>query len=72
MLETESKFGLELNFKKCQLMKRKINFLDHVIENGTIKLSSEKTVAIKKFKPTKFFSRIYVSSTKFPLVNIIF
>lgn len=53
VLETASKFGLELNLKKCQFMKRKINFLGHIIENGTIRPSAEKTEAVQKFPEPK-------------------
>lgn len=53
VLETASKFGLELNLKKCQFMKRKIDFLGHIIENGTIRPSVEKTMAVRKFPEPK-------------------
>ncbi|GFX94666.1 hypothetical protein TNCV_3088951 [Trichonephila clavipes] len=49
VLEVASKYGLEMNFKKCQFLRRKVEFLGHVIENGTIRPSIAKTIAVKKF-----------------------
>ena len=53
VLETASKFGLELNLKKCQFLKSKIDFLGHVIENGSICPSVEKTLAVQNFPEPK-------------------
>ncbi|GFT68544.1 retrovirus-related Pol polyprotein from transposon 17.6 [Trichonephila clavipes] len=36
VLEVASKYGLEIQFKKCQFLKRKVEFLGHIVENGTI------------------------------------
>ncbi|GFS93568.1 retrovirus-related Pol polyprotein from transposon 17.6 [Trichonephila clavipes] len=49
ILEVASKYGLEMKFKECQFLRRKVEFLGHVVENGTIRPSIEKTIAIKKF-----------------------
>ncbi|GFW55072.1 retrovirus-related Pol polyprotein from transposon 17.6 [Trichonephila clavipes] len=49
VLEVASKYGLEMKFKECQFLRRKVEFLGHVVENGTIRPSIEKTIAIKKF-----------------------
>ncbi|GFX59435.1 retrovirus-related Pol polyprotein from transposon 17.6 [Trichonephila clavipes] len=49
VLEVASKYGLEMKFKKCQFLRRKVEFLGHVIENGTIRPSIVKTIAVKKF-----------------------
>ncbi|GFT24632.1 transposon Tf2-11 polyprotein [Trichonephila clavipes] len=38
-----------MKFKKCQFLRRKVEFLDHVVENGTISPSIAKTIAVKKF-----------------------
>ncbi|GFS96205.1 hypothetical protein TNCV_1141741 [Trichonephila clavipes] len=44
---------LEMKFKKCQFLRRKVEFLGHVVENGTIRPSIAKTIAVKKFpEPT--------------------
>ncbi|GFU68578.1 retrovirus-related Pol polyprotein from transposon 17.6 [Trichonephila clavipes] len=37
-----------MKFKKCQFL-RKVEFLGHVVENGTIRPSIAKTIAVKKF-----------------------
>ncbi|GFX53705.1 transposon Tf2-9 polyprotein [Trichonephila clavipes] len=49
VLEVASKYGLEMKFKKCQFLRRKVEFLGHVVENGTICPSIAKTIAVKKF-----------------------
>ncbi|GFX92386.1 transposon Tf2-9 polyprotein [Trichonephila clavipes] len=49
VLEVASKYGLEMKFKKCQFLRRKVEFLGHVVENGTIHPSIAKTIAVKKF-----------------------
>ncbi|GFT09759.1 retrovirus-related Pol polyprotein from transposon 17.6 [Trichonephila clavipes] len=49
VLEVASKYGLEKKFKKCQFLRRKVEFLGHVVENGTIRPSIAKTIAVKKF-----------------------
>ncbi|GFU44790.1 retrovirus-related Pol polyprotein from transposon 17.6 [Trichonephila clavipes] len=53
VLEVASKYGLEMKFKKCQFLRRKVEFLGHVVENGTIRPSIAKPIAVKKFlEPT--------------------
>ncbi|GFS85473.1 retrovirus-related Pol polyprotein from transposon 17.6 [Trichonephila clavipes] len=49
VLEVASKYGLEMKFKKCQFLLRKVEFLGHVVENGTIRPSIAKTETVKKF-----------------------
>ncbi|GFX63496.1 transposon Tf2-9 polyprotein [Trichonephila clavipes] len=49
VLEVASKYGLEMKFKKCQFLRRKVEFLGRVVENGTIRPSIAKTIAVKKF-----------------------
>lgn len=41
--------GLIINFNKCNFLQRKINFLGHILENGTISPSTEKTRAVETF-----------------------
>ncbi|GFT61271.1 retrovirus-related Pol polyprotein from transposon 17.6 [Trichonephila clavipes] len=53
VLEVASKYGLEIQFKKCQFLKRKVEFLVHIVENGTVSSSLSKTLAVRKFpQPT--------------------
>lgn len=42
-----------IQLEKCQILKSKVYYLGHVIENGRITPSNEKTNAVKHFmKPT--------------------
>ncbi|GFT71756.1 retrovirus-related Pol polyprotein from transposon 17.6 [Trichonephila clavipes] len=52
-LKNASEYGLELNFKKCNFLKSKIEFLGHIIEKGTIKPSLDKTKAVLNFPEPK-------------------
>ncbi|GFS31374.1 transposon Ty3-I Gag-Pol polyprotein [Trichonephila inaurata madagascariensis] len=53
VFEVAKNYGLEIKFKKCQFLKKTIEFLGHVVENGTIKPSTAKTQAVRKFpEPT--------------------
>ncbi|GFX97001.1 retrovirus-related Pol polyprotein from transposon opus [Trichonephila clavipes] len=53
IFEVAKKYGLEIKFKKCQFLKKKIEFLGHIAESGTIKPSPTKTLAVRKFpEPT--------------------
>ncbi|OXU16662.1 hypothetical protein TSAR_010531 [Trichomalopsis sarcophagae] len=36
VLETAARFGLKINWKKCQLLQKKVEFLGHVVEGGKI------------------------------------
>ncbi|GBN96450.1 Retrovirus-related Pol polyprotein from transposon 17.6, partial [Araneus ventricosus] len=49
VFEVASKYGLEIKFKKCKFLRRKVEFLGHVVENGTVRPSVAKTIAVKKF-----------------------
>ncbi|GFW52561.1 retrovirus-related Pol polyprotein from transposon 17.6 [Trichonephila clavipes] len=46
IFEVVKKYGLEIKFKKCQFLKKKIEFLGHIVESGTIKPSPTKTLAV--------------------------
>ncbi|GBM60122.1 Transposon Ty3-I Gag-Pol polyprotein [Araneus ventricosus] len=53
VFKVAKKYGLEIKFKKCQFLMRKVEFLRHIVENGTIKPSTAKTLAVRKFpEPT--------------------
>ncbi|GIY13491.1 hypothetical protein CDAR_507781 [Caerostris darwini] len=49
VLGVATKYGLEIKFKKCQFLKRNVEFLSHIVENGTIRPSPAKTLAVKRF-----------------------
>ncbi|GFV81309.1 retrovirus-related Pol polyprotein from transposon 17.6 [Trichonephila clavipes] len=53
VFEVAKKYGLGIKFKKCQFLKKKIEFLGHIAESGTIKPSTTKKLAVRKFpEPT--------------------
>ncbi|GBM25789.1 Retrovirus-related Pol polyprotein from transposon 17.6 [Araneus ventricosus] len=53
VLQTASEYGLELNLKKCNFLKSKIEFLGYIIENGKISPYLDKTVAVQNFPEPK-------------------
>lgn len=50
VLKRASEAGLNINWKKCQFMVKRIQFLGHIIENGSIKPSQLKIEAVRNFK----------------------
>lgn len=53
ILSTASEYELEINWKKCQFLERKILYLGHSVENGCLRLSERKTAAVIKFPKPK-------------------
>ena len=53
VLNTASEYGLELNLKKCKFLKRRIEYLGHVVENGKVYPSSTKVQAVVRFPEPK-------------------
>jgi hypothetical protein len=49
VLLTASEAGLIVNWKKCCLLKSRVEFLGHVIEDGRVRPSDRKTEAVKRF-----------------------
>lgn len=49
VLEVASEYGLEINFKKCQFLKSRVEFLGHIIEDGNVYPSVDKTTAVMQF-----------------------
>ncbi|GBO31481.1 Retrovirus-related Pol polyprotein from transposon 17.6 [Araneus ventricosus] len=58
VLQTASEYGLELNLKKCNFLKSKIEFLGNIIENGKISPSLDKTVAVQNFPKPKSVKQV--------------
>lgn len=53
VLDVASQVGLEINWKKCRFLQRKVDFLGHIVENGTIRPSERKIRAVMQFpEPT--------------------
>ena len=53
VLNTASKNGLNIKWKKCQFLQRKVEYLGYIIENGTVKPSENKLNAVAKFPVPK-------------------
>lgn len=49
VLNTASEYGLQINWKKSQLLSKKVEYLGHVIEGGAVMPSPGKTDAVTKF-----------------------
>lgn len=49
VLMTASQAGLTINWKKCSFLQRKVEFLEHFIENGTVRPSERKTKTVRCF-----------------------
>lgn len=49
VLNVACEHGLEMNWRKCRFLETRILYLGHVIENGVVSPSDEKTAAIRKF-----------------------
>lgn len=58
VLERAGEYGLEINKKKCQLLMRRVEFLGHVIENGKIYPSLDKTKAVMKFPEPRTIKQV--------------
>lgn len=53
VLRMAQDYGLKINWKKCSLLARRVEYLGHVVEAGTIKPSDKKITAVARFpKPT--------------------
>ncbi|GFS73524.1 retrovirus-related Pol polyprotein from transposon 297 [Trichonephila clavipes] len=53
VLQVACDYGLEINFKKCQFLHNKIEFLGHIIENGRLFPSPSKTKAVINYPDLK-------------------
>lgn len=58
VIATCKDYGLQLNLKKCNFLKTRIQFLGHVIENRKIYPSPEKIEAVSKFKMPQTIKQI--------------
>ncbi|GFT09348.1 retrovirus-related Pol polyprotein from transposon 297 [Trichonephila clavipes] len=53
VLEVACDYGLDINFKKCQFLHNKIEFLGHITENGRLFPSPSKTKAVINYPDLK-------------------
>jgi len=58
VLKTASEYGLELNLKKLKLLKKRIEFLGYIVENGSISPSPDKTLAVIRFPEPKSYKQV--------------
>jgi len=49
VLRTASEAGLVINWRKCSFLKRQVEFLGHIIEDGRVYPSKRKIEAVQKF-----------------------
>lgn len=45
--------GLIIRFEKCQFLKKRVTFLGHILEEGSVKPSAEKTLAVRNYPEPK-------------------
>jgi RNase H-like domain found in reverse transcriptase len=57
-LEVAADYGLEIKWKKCQFLRRRIEYLGYEIEDGKIFPSTSKTRAVKQFQEPKTVRQI--------------
>ncbi|XP_076298022.1 uncharacterized protein LOC143217525 [Lasioglossum baleicum] len=53
VLAVASDHGLEINWKKCSWLRSKVEFLGHIVENGSVRPSEGKIAAVAKFPVPK-------------------
>lgn len=53
VLKQAAENGLQINWKKCQFMCQTVEYLGHIVSNGTIRPSEAKTTAVKNFPEPK-------------------
>ncbi|XP_071579164.1 uncharacterized protein [Temnothorax nylanderi] len=54
VLNTARDYGLRINWRKCKLLVRRVEYLGHIVEAGTVGPSEKKREAVMRFeKPTK-------------------
>lgn len=53
VLTKASEYGLKINWKKCEFLVTRVEYLGHVIENNTVGPSELKVNAVKKFPEPK-------------------
>lgn len=53
VFECAASAGLEIKWSKCQFLKRTVEFLGHIVEEGRIRPSPSKTAAVRSFPEPK-------------------
>lgn len=58
VLDCARDYGLQIRMGKCQLLKRKVEFLGFIIKDGSVQPSDGKTIAIRKFPEPKTYKQL--------------
>lgn len=53
VLQTAAEYGLQIKWSKCQFICSQVNFLGHILKDGSVKPSNEKSQAIQNFPEPK-------------------
>lgn len=61
VLDVTSRVGLVINWGKCRFLQRKVEFLCHVVEDGTICLSEQKTKVVMRFLEPRSVRQVHSS-----------
>lgn len=59
VLKVASEYGLEINWKKSQLICKKVEYLGHLIENGEVRPSPDKTDAVVRYPVPKTIKQLH-------------
>lgn len=59
VLEVSSRFGLEINWKKAHLIQREILYLGHVIKEGEVRPSTEKTDVVARYPEPRNIKQLH-------------
>lgn len=59
VLRVASDNGLEINWKKTQLLQRSVEYLGHVVSNGSVRPSPDKTEAVRKFPTPRNLKEVH-------------
>jgi len=58
VLQVASEAGLDINWQKCSFLKKRVEFLGHIIENGYVYPSERKVKAVKDFPEPTSIKRV--------------
>lgn len=59
VLKVASEYGLQINWKKADLIKRKIEYLGHIVEDGEVRPSPDKTEAVHKYPEPRDIKQLH-------------
>ncbi|CAG4907160.1 unnamed protein product [Colias eurytheme] len=59
VLKVASEYGLQINWKKANLIKREIEYLGHIVKDGEVRPSPEKTEAVRKYPEPRDLKQLH-------------